>query len=233
MPGVHPWVSQAGGCPREAAGSPYAGPGLTLLPADAAFPAPARDMPAAHRPPGVWHSRAGTVSCQQARPGPADGCHCAPGGLRLHPSTDQPHGGPGAVGRRAGVCVWLSSRVHAHGCAHVGLHAGCTSCGEAEGVCKGPPRVPGPGGCWCRCCGRDVGVRRAHGCAGSAALWVFPGAPPPTRPHPLAVHGGGISGGPRPVLLAHTAQVTHHGCATPLTANICPSPMAEAPLGVC
>lgn len=102
---------------------PVRGPGLTPasalgppLPADAVFPAPARDTPAARRPPGVWHSRASAVSRQQPPAGAqrSSGWHpwgCGPG---AQPEADN----------RPQTCAgqWgVHTRVHVH----EGLHTAC------------------------------------------------------------------------------------------------------------
>lgn len=106
-----------GGHPQPPVRGPGLAPASALgppLPADAVFPAPARDTPAARRPPGVWHSRASAVSRQQPPAGAqrSSGWHpwgCGPG---AQPEADNR---PQTCARQRGV----HTRVHLH----KGLHA--------------------------------------------------------------------------------------------------------------
>lgn len=157
MPRVHPWVPQTWQMPPKPGGgeavcSPCTGAGAhprtgTPLQADAVFPTPARDTLAAHRPPGVWHSRASAVSHQQPASGAAAGCPWRGAGgtgvLRgwgFIPSSDQPHtsagkkhgereatmGVPVAWGHGAGRAEQRGTRCRARrwgACVRTGVHA--------------------------------------------------------------------------------------------------------------
>lgn len=115
-------------------------------------------------------------------------------------------------------------------------------------VCAGAARGRGCG----RRCGCAPGPTVAPGGPweppGARPPWVFPGAPSaagaglggggieggaiaPTRPHPLAVYGWGGPGGPQPSPAGTRGRHgSGHRATAPLKANICPRPVAEAPL---
>lgn len=158
--------------------------GTPLLPADAVFLAPAKDTPAAHRPPGVWHSRASAVSRQQPPPGAQHGSTSGAAGRGL-----SPRGSPGARqaqsrGGRADVCTRVC--VQRADCTHArALACRCGGAGCGRLVCK--ERAVQGAGCARSGLARSravaVGARRPHGCDGRAAApqfsprWVLPDAP--------------------------------------------------------
>ena len=235
QPHAEVWVR-----PREHSRTP-------LLPADAVFLAvflaPAKDTPAAHRPPGVWHSHASAVSRQQPPPGAQCGSTTWATGWGFNPRGDSVSGtcsnGASVQMCRAHVFV-CSSLMHEPSCAGVGLlDAGVQGAGCARGwcarsrLCKGLARSRAVLWAHIGPTGVTGGLRHCSSHRGGCCLthpalrglcWQHWGAPGPTRPHPPAFCLWHRSAGQVRVTLC---------CAVRLKANICPEPAAEAQCEVC
>lgn len=168
-----------GGHPQPPVRGPGLAPASALgppLPADAVFPAPARDTPAARRPPGVWHSRASAVSRQQPPAGAqrSSGWHpwgCGPGAQSDADNRPQTCAGQWGVHTRVRVHEGLHAACRMHARTRHGK-AACRAGGDEE------QRVGVQGaGCargWVCSRAAAVGVRRPQGCdgrpVGAAAL---------------------------------------------------------------